>query len=325
MGSTQSREKENMLNQELLVLLPAHNEEQSIRQTINTVLQNAPHAEIVVIDNQSSDRTIEIAISAGAQVIREPQLGKGFAVRKGFSLLRAEHRAVFMVDADDTYDISQIEQAFKLVTTNGYDMVVGKRVRFEATGSERRPDFKRGHRLGNQTFTILGKLLHPVGIEDSLSGWRMFSANFVQSFTGGASGFEIEAELNGHADLLKCAVTNLEVGYRGRNLGSNSKLNTYRDGLRILRRNLSIFRNDHPFVAFGFLWVPILTGSIALTERAISGYVQTGRVEQLPSLVAGVGGLIVSGLLWVTGMILERAKQIRASMARYEFNRREYR
>ena len=310
-----------MPNSELLVLLPAHNEEQNIRQVISSIKTFAPEAEIVVIDNRSNDKTSEIAMALGVRVVGEPQLGKGFAIRKGFSLIRAEHRAVFMVDADDTYDISEIGKAFDLVRSSGYDMIVGKRVAAAVVGSERRPDFKRGHRVGNKSFTILGKLLHPVGIADSLSGWRMFSSNFARSFTGGASGFEIEAELNGHADLLKCAVANLEVGYQGRKLGSTSKLNTYRDGLRILRRNLSIFRNDHPFVAFGALWLPTLVVSLVLTVRAVSGYIETGRVEQLPSLVAGVGGFIVSGLLWVTGMILERAKQIRASMARYEFNR----
>jgi glycosyltransferase involved in cell wall biosynthesis len=273
-----------------------------------------------MVDNGSTDNTVQIANDLKIRVVHEPNQGKGFAIRKGLSHANLKHKAVFMVDADDTYSLAEIADAYDLVVNRGYDMIVGNRIPSENNAS-RKPEFKRGHKLGNLTFSILGNLIHSVGIKDSLSGWRMMSIGFAKSFAGGANGFEIEAELNGHADLLNSAIMNLDVAYRGRSAGSSSKLRTYRDGIKILRRNIQIFKNDQPFKAFTFLWLPILIFSVYLTQRAVGGYLRTGLVEQLPSLITGVSGISVSGLLWVTGMNLERSKQIRSILARYEYNR----
>lgn len=310
----------SMKYRSLLVLLPTLDESLSISATVNSIRAAASDCDIVVIDNGSTDDTVKIAESLGVRVIHEPNRGKGYAIRKGLSQLEEKHKAVFMVDADDTYSCESIGHAFDLVTLEGYDMVVGNRV-VSLMREERTPEFKRGHKFGNLTFTILGNLIHSVGIKDSLSGWRMMSTGFAKSFAGGASGFEIEAELNGHADLLKCAIANIEVSYRGRPTGSSSKLNTYKDGFKILRRNIQIFKNDQPFKAFSILWFPVLLISIYFTQRAVKGYLLTGLVEQLPSFIAGVSGLSIAGLLWVTGMNLERSKQIRSILARYEYNR----
>lgn len=304
----------------LLVILPALNEALSITGTVQSIRQVAAGCDIIVVDNGSTDRTVEIAAELGLKVIHEPNLGKGYAVRRGLAHIEDRHVAVFMVDADDTYSLDSIEDAFNLVVLQGYDMVVGSRV-ISKNSEGRTPEFKRGHKIGNLTFSLLGNLIHSVGIKDSLSGWRMMSKGFAKSFPGGANGFEIEAELNGHADLLKCAIANIDVAYRGRPTGSASKLKTYKDGFKILRRNLQIFKNDQPFKAFTLLWLPILSVSILLTQRAVAGYLRTGLVEQLPSLITGVSGLIIAGLLWVTGMNLERSKQIRSILARYEYNR----
>jgi glycosyltransferase involved in cell wall biosynthesis len=306
--------------QDLLVILPTLNEQYSIATTIKSIQDAAPGCKILVVDNGSTDETLSECSKHDVQIAHEPNKGKGYAIRCGFSLITKEYCAVFMVDADDTYGVSEIEKAFHMVTDKGYDMVVGNRVA-GTTNHGRAPEYKRGHRLGNATFSLVGNLIHSVGIRDSLSGWRMMSAAFVRSFPGGASGFEIEAELNGHADLLKCAISNVDVAYRGRADGSNSKLRTYSDGLKIFRRNIQIFKNDQPFKAFSILWVPILLISIYFTQRAVSGYLKSGLVEQLPSFIAGVSGLSIAGLLWVTGMNLERSKQIRSILARYEYNR----
>jgi glycosyltransferase involved in cell wall biosynthesis len=304
----------------LLVILPTLNEALSISETVRSIRNEVPNCDILVVDNGSTDDTVKIASEMGLRVAHEPNRGKGYAIRRGLSHVENRHQAIFMVDADDTYSLTEIRNALNLVLEQGYDMVVGNRV-VRDKNNTRSPEFKRGHRIGNLSFTVLGNLIHTVGIKDSLSGWRMMSKGFARSFPGGATGFEIEAELNGHADLLKCAIANLDVAYRGRVNGSSSKLRTYKDGFKILRRNIQIFKNDQPFKAFTILWFPTLLLSIYLTQRAVGGYLRTGLVEQLPSLIAGVTGLTIAGLLWVTGMNLERSKQIRSILARYEYNR----
>jgi glycosyltransferase involved in cell wall biosynthesis len=304
---------------ELLVVIPTLNEEVSIESTISAIQSAAPESHIIVVDNGSTDRTVEIARSHGIEVLHEPNKGKGFAIRRGFAQINNKYKAIFMVDGDDTYSVAEIPLAFSQVVDSGYDMVVGNRV-ISVNDAGRTPEFKKGHKIGNFTFTLLGNLIHSVGVSDSLSGWRMMSPGFVRSFPGGATGFEIEAELNGHADLLGSAIANIPVSYRGRSTGSNSKLRTYKDGLKILRRNIQIFKNDKPFKAFALLWIPAALLSIYFVQRAVSGYLRTGLVEQLPSFIAGVFGLSIAGLLWVTGMNLERSKQIRSIVARYEYN-----
>jgi len=145
----------------------------------------------------------------------------------------------------------------------------------------------------------------------------VMSPRFLLCFPGGSSGFEIESELNAHAHLMGSAVMNVDISYRGRTRGSTSKLNTYRDGLRILMITLRTFRNDRPQLAFGILSIPWLFSSIYFNSRAISGYLETGLVPQFPSLMAGVGTFLVFSLLLIAGIILERIKQIRVNMAKY--------
>jgi hypothetical protein len=147
------------------------------------------------------------------------------------------------------------------------------------------------------------------------------SKQFVKSFPGGASGFEIEAELNAHAYLISAGVTNIQVSYRGRDLNSHSKLNTYRDGIKILRMNIALFRDNRPQTAFTLLSLPWIFSSALLIGRAWLGYLNTGLVEQFPSLIAGIGSLIVGGLLLTSGILLQRIKLVRSNLLRFEYQR----
>ena len=176
-----------------------------------------------------------------------------------------------------------------------------------------------GHVLGNKVLSAIGRTLHPAGVADTLSGWRVFSPRFLQSFPGGSTGFEVEAELNAHAYLMNSAVLNVEVSYRGRAEGSSSKLNTYQDGFRILRTSMRFFRNDRPQLAFSLFAIPWLITSTYFIYRAVAGYVKSGLVSQFPSLIAGVGAFVISSLLFVTGMILERIKHVRVGNAKYVY------
>jgi glycosyltransferase involved in cell wall biosynthesis len=303
----------------VFVILPALNEEASILETIDMIKHVISNARILVIDNGSTDRTFEIVKSHGVDICREPNKGKGFAVRRAFSLMPADSGCVFMLDADSTYSVEEFSHARDLVIHEGYDMVVGNRRVNRSEDQSRNIEFRRGHVVGNWDITKLSSILHPVGILDSLSGWRVMSPKFVRSFTGGASGFEIEAELNAHAYLLKCGVTNVDVMYRGRKSDSHSKLKTYKDGLKIVKMNFKIFRSNRPLLAFALLAAPWLLTSFISTGRAIQGYIRTGLVLQFPSLIAGVGTFVVGVLLVISGITLERIKEIRTTLARHAY------
>jgi len=303
----------------VFVILPALNEEASILETIDLVKSIISDAKILVVDNGSTDRTFEIVESNNVDICREPNMGKGFAIRRGFSLMPADSTCVFMLDADSTYSVEEFTKAQDLVIQGGYDMVVGNRKVIRSEDQSREIEYRRGHVIGNWAITQLSSILHPVGILDSLSGWRVMSPQFVRSFTGGASGFEIEAELNAHAYLLKCGVTNIDVKYRGRKSASHSKLKTYRDGIKIVRMNFKIFRSNRPLLAFALISTPWLIFSLFSIGRAIEGFIRTGLVLQFPSLIAGVGTFIVGVLLVISGIVLERLKEIRTAMSRYAY------
>ena len=292
------------------VLLPALNEESSITKVIKDLLEYVPACNILVIDNGSTDKTSLIAKELGVDVTFEPKRGKSYAVRRGFSLVPPNITTVFLLDSDDTYDISPIVQAVKLVIDNNIDMVVG--CRKSNIDKSRKPAFKKSHYYGNLAFTKLSNLLSPTGIEDVLSGWRVMSIPFVRSFTGSSNGFEIETELNGHAFLVKSAILNLDIEYRGRKNNSDSKLKTYSDGFKILRMKLKLFSDYRPKLAFTLFSIPWVLASILFIGRSVNGYLDTGLVSQFPSLIVGTASFIIAVLLIISGVILQKITLFRS-------------
>jgi glycosyltransferase involved in cell wall biosynthesis len=306
-------------NGAVVVLIPTLNEEFAILQTIISVRKYLPESQIVVIDNGSTDQTVNVATAAGAQVLREPRKGKGFAIRRGFQSLSQDCRVVVMLDGDDTYSCANIRSAIGLVEQQGYDMIVGKRVPTNQLEQGRKPIYRRSHSFGNFIISLLSKALHPSGIQDSLSGYRVMSIAFVKSFPGGATGFEIEAELNAHSYLISAAVANIDIEYRGRGEYSASKLRTYKDGYKIVRINFALFRNNRPQLAFTIFAIPWLIVGLFYSLRAVLRYFESGLVLQFPSFIAGVAALTISALLFTTGMILERIKLTRVDFSRFMY------
>jgi len=302
-----------------LVLLPCLNESLSLKKTITSISSELPGCTIIVIDNGSTDGSQLIAKESNAILINEPRRGKGYAFKAALKMINTEYNAVFMVDADDTYGLENLHKSIDAVKNLGYDMVVGQRKIVSSPDTHRPGAYRIGHKLGNKVFTVIGEAFHPAGINDTLSGYRVFSPSFLHSFTGGNSGFELEAELNAHAYLMGSAVLNLDVSYRGRNFGSESKLSTYKDGLKILKMSFRIFRNNRPQIAFSMLSIPWLVASILSTYRALAGYFETGLVSQFPSLIVGVGTFVVFSLLITAGIILERVKQVRFTIAQIAY------
>lgn len=305
----------------VVAIIPCFNEELSIANTIRSIRSANNKLEIIVVDNGSTDNTVLIAKKLGARVLREPKKGKGFAVRRAFANLPKEAEIVFIVDGDDTYGIENLGKAIKLVLVDGYDMVVGARKTVNSNDSTRKAEFRIGHSFGNLILSYVFRKLFKIDIVDTLSGWRVLSRSFVDSFPGGDSAFEIEAELNAHAFTLSAAVCEVPVDYIGRLDGSNSKLRTYRDGWLILRRNFRLYKSERPMLAYSLLSTPWILISAILLIRVLNTYFETGLVPQFPSLIAAVGGFIVSCNLWVTGMILERVRLQRVALARFAYSR----
>jgi glycosyltransferase involved in cell wall biosynthesis len=302
----------------LAVIIPCLNEEVSIAKTIAKIKLVRNESNIIVIDNGSTDKTVEEAIKAGAKVLREPKRGKGYAIRRGLNSLPKNTDAVFMVDGDNTYDVSKLQEAFDLVSIRGYDLVIGVRKTQDNSILESK-EFRFGHNLGNKFLTKLFKLLFKIQISDTLSGWRVMSKGFVDSFPGGDSEFEIEAEINAHAHTINASVVEIPVNYFARDLASQSKLRTYRDGWAILRRNLRLYKSEKPTIAYNLLALPWFTASVVLIWIVLSDYFQSGLVPRFPSLIAGVGSFIIACNLWVTGMILEKVRLQRVALARFVY------
>jgi glycosyltransferase involved in cell wall biosynthesis len=306
--------------QDVFVVIPCLNEAESIRATIREIRSIVPEAIIAVVDNGSTDKTVEVALSENVTVWNEPIKGKGYAVRHGFVRIPDSCDVVFITDGDDTHSIEPLREALRLVREHGYDLVVGKRVPDEVKDSTRSESFRFGHNIGNILLTRTFRTLFPVAISDTLSGWRLMSRGFVMSFAGGDSGFEIETELNAHAFLIKCPVAEVDVPYRGRGEESFSKLSTFKDGFRILRKNLKLFRSERPYIAFSITALPWAIVSAILLLRSLVDYFDTGLVPHFPSLVASVGSFLMAALLWVAGMILERVRMSREAFARYVYS-----
>jgi glycosyltransferase involved in cell wall biosynthesis len=301
------------------VILPCFNESLTLPSVIGQIQKISSDIEILVVDNSSTDDSFDIASKLGVKVVREIKRGKGFAVKRGFLSLSDNCEIVVIIDSDDTYSLANLITAINLVKDFNYDMIVGNRIN-EADSNENRINvFRRGHRTGNIIFSKLSQLLHPTGVLDSLSGFRVMSRNFVESFTGGASEFEIEAELNAHAAFIKAAVGNIDVNYKGRPIGSESKLRTYRDGYKILLINFKIFRTYRPKIAYSLLALFWIILSFSLGYKPITEYFDTGLVPRIPSLIAAVGALVVSIQLWNTGMILERVNVAHVSQVRHNY------
>jgi glycosyltransferase involved in cell wall biosynthesis len=303
---------------EVDVLIPCFNEEVSVGHTIKEIQRVLPEARILVVDNNSTDATSSVAKSLGVEVVFERRRGKGFAVARGFNEIRDQCQVVCILDGDTTYSVAELNQAVEIVRLQNVDMVVGTRI----DSTPKKSAYPKMHVFGNWTFKVINRLAIDLKVDDPLSGYRVLSRRFVNSFTGGATQFEIEAELNAHARTLSCEVVNLEVSYGSRPEGSNSKLRTITDGISILKMYIRSFYRIRPFFAFSLSsTIPLVIG-VALLWRAFSVYLQTKEVPNFPSLIVGVGLLGFAMNLFIGGLILARIRSIQISLIKDRYNRK---
>ena len=300
-----------MINPRIAVLLPCYNEEAAIGQTVAAFRAALPGAAIYVYDNNSRDRTIEAARGAGAVVRSERMQGKGNVVRRMFADVEAD--IYVMADGDATYDASVVPAMVERLVGEGLDMIVGTRVHEAADA------YRRGHVLGNRAMTGFLAGLFGRSFTDIFSGYRVFSRRFVKSFPVLSSGFEIETEISVHALELKMPVGEVETRYFARPEGSASKLSTYRDGARILRTIVTLYRYERPMFFFG--WIAALFALLAIILAIPLGvtYLHTGLVPRFPTAILATGLMILAFLNLFSGLILDTVVRGRREMRRLAY------
>ena len=297
---------DNLPLEQITFLVPCHNEELTLSTVISGIRAVSPHSRIIVGDNNSTDGTRKIAVDLNVDVVIENFKGKGLVVRKLLENVDTQYCCI--VDGDATYDLSCVPQLFIAMLTDNIDMVVGSRV-YANPKSER-----RGHRLGNKFFVKVFNLLFSSNYVDVLSGFRILNRRFISSFPINTKGFEIEIEMNAHAKFMNFSYLSMPINYFKRPEGSQSKLNTIRDGITILLKMMTALRSFRPFRYFTVTGMPGLIIALFLFFRAGLSFLETGLVPYLPSLIVGSCILIMifSGLL--AGLILESISEVKLSV-----------
>ena len=279
------------------VLVPCYNEEAAIAQVVQDFRASMPNAEIYVYDNNSRDQTIARATAAGAIVRSERRQGKGNVVRRMFADVEAD--VYVLVDGDDTYDASAAPGLVNALIDGGYDIVSGRRVAIAQAA------YRAGHVLGNRMLTNLTATMFRVKIADLLTGYRVMSRRFVKSFPFTAEGFGIETELTVHAVRLLMPMIEIDTRYKERPEGSVSKLNTWRDGFRILFTIMGLVREERPLVFFTAIFVFLTLASLAVGMPVVVEYLRTHAVTRLPSAILSTGLMVLAFLSLVAGLILD--------------------
>ena len=295
----------------IAVLLPCYNEEAAISATVAGFRTALPQATIYVYDNNSRDRTREIAADAGAIVRTERQQGKGHVVRRMFADIDAD--VYVMADGDLTYDPAAAPKMVDMLLAEQLDMVVGTRIH------EAKEAYRGGHVLGNRVFTGLLAGLFGRSFSDIFSGYRAFSRRFVKSFPVLSAGFEIETEMSVHALELRMPVGEMETSYGARPEGSQSKLSTYGDGWKILKTIGTLYRVERPVLFYGAIGALLVIAAVVLAVPLVETYLETGLVPRFPTAILATGMVIVAVLCFFAGLILDTVTRGRREVRRLAY------
>ena len=300
------------MKKKVVIQIPCLNEEATIQNVINQFKKHIPKGRIIVYDNNSKDKTVDYSKKCGVEVRNEKRRGKGNVVKRMFSdQIDADY--YIMVDGDNTYNIKDIKNTLNLMETENYDMLVGRRVHKNAAA------YRKGHVFGNFLFSKIVNLIFGDGIKDIFSGFRIFSKRFVKTFPQNSREFEIEAELTIHALEQRHKVGEFECEYSPRPYGSISKLNTFMDGIKILKLILNLVKDEKPLMFFSFLSSIFVFLSLYIGLPIVHNFYLTGFVEKVPSsLLAGLL-MVIAFLCFFCGLILDVIKKLR-----YENKRMNY-
>lgn len=295
----------------LAVIVPCYNEAAAVRKVVTELRDSLPAAHIYVYDNNSTDGTAAIAAAAGATVRHVARRGKGNVIRRAFADIEAE--VYVLIDGDDTYEAARAAELVNVLLAGPHDHVVGVRRHSDAAA------YRPGHTLGNRMLTGAVGALFGRDITDMLSGYRAFSRRYVKSFPALAQEFEIETELTIHTLHLRVPVAEVEVGYKERPAGGESKLRTYRDGLRILRWILRLARLERPVLFHGVLAAILGTAALVLGAPVVLDFLRTGLVPRFPTAILASSIGLVAILMLVLGYLLDAVGRSRQEAARLSY------
>lgn len=298
-------------NPRIVVLVPCYNEAATVAQVVRDFRAALPQAEILVFDNNSTDGTGAIAREAGATVRLEEQKGKGSVVRRMFADIDAD--LYIMVDGDATYDASAAPRLVQYALDGGYDLVNVARAE---TGQKA---YRLGHRFGNRVLTGLVGFIFGARTADMLSGYKLFTRRFVKSFPAMSGGFEIETEIMIHALELGIPIGEISAPYGERPEGSASKLQTWRDGIIILRMISELVRRERPLEFFGAVAGLLMLGSLGLGLPVVMQFLETGLVPRLPTAVLSAALTLAALLSFAVGLILAAITQMRRELKRLAY------
>ena len=295
----------------IAVVIPCHNEALTIHAVVMGFRDALPEARIYVFDNNSTDSTAKEATKAGARVFREKRQGKGNVVRRMFADIEAD--IYLMADGDGTYDPKDAPSLVSALITERCDMVVGTRRNIRQDAG------RAGHAFGNNLFNWIYHKLFGDDFSDIFSGYRVFSRRFVKSFPAISSGFEIETEMSVHASQLMMPVLEMELDYGKRLEGSHSKLNSIRDGFRILLMIVMLMKETRPLAFYGNIAFMVFCLAVGFMLPVIATWLETGLVPRFPTAILSTGTMVISFLLGATGLILDSL-----SRSRLEYKRMLY-
>lgn len=288
-----------MKNKKIAVLIPCYNEAKTIEKVVKDYKKVLPEADIYVFDNNSTDGTDKIAEKAGAIVKYEYKQGKGNVIRSMFRKIEAD--CYLMIDGDDTYPSENAKEMCDLILEGKADMVIGDRLSSTYFTENKR----LFHNFGNKIVRLLINILFKNKVKDIMTGYRAFSYEFVKSFPVLSKGFEIETEMTIHAVDKNFKLVEVPVTYRDRPEGSVSKLNTYTDGIKVLKTIATLFKEYKPGMFFNIIALMFLILSLILGVPVIIEYFKIGLVPRFPSLIVSSMFLVISILLCITGIILQ--------------------
>ncbi|TWT16608.1 glycosyltransferase family 2 protein [Streptococcus sp. sy010] len=305
------------MQEKIAVLLPAYNEEVTIQKVISDFQKVLPQATIYVYDNNSKDKTNQLAKASGAVVRFEPRQGKGNVVRSMFREIDADY--YIMVDADDTYPADEVNKLLDPLRQGQADMTIGDRL---SNGSYAKENKRGFHDFGNNLVKGLINRLYQGNYEDIMTGYRGFNRLFVKTFPVLSPGFEIETELSIHALDKRFKLVEVPITYQDRPEGSESKLSTFSDGFKVLRTIFNLFKDYKPLLFFSLLSLIFVILGLLVGLPVISEFTRTGLIAKFPSAILATGLMIFAGLFFISGVILDTV--VRQNRMHYELKVYEY-
>ena len=303
----------NMNNEKIAILIPCYNESLTIKKVINDFKRELPEADIYVYDNNSTDNTYEIALNEGAIVKKEPRQGKGNVIRQMFFDIEADY--YLMVDGDDSYPAENSKELITALREGRADMVIGDRLSNGTYFNENKRAF---HDFGNNLVKNSINRLYQANIKDVMTGYRGFNRMFVKSFPVMSSGFQIETEFTIHALDKRFKLVEIPIDYRDRPEGSESKLDTYSDGFKVLLTILKMFKDYKPLLFFSIISFIFFLFGLIFGVPVINEFIHTGFITKVPSSILATGLMVFALLLLITGLILDTV--VTNAKKEYELN-----